>query len=432
MATYKKIFLKDGKERTLSLRHPWIFSGAISRVAADVEDGEFVRVCDKSGSELCSGHYSRGNTIAVRVLSFDKVASEEYAIAYQLSRAVAMRENLGFFSNPQTNAFRLVHGEGDSLPGLVVDLYRNSLVVQCHTSSMFRLRYVIAKELQKLLPLHSETVYVTRIYQIKARPQEADLLENQVASEKPLNASLNAEASDIVDVKLDKDGRGELIYGSATSTEFKENGIVFFANWAEGQKTGFFLDQRSNRQLVAEYAKGRKVLDAFCYSGGFTLSALSGGARATCSVDAASSAIELLRNHLDLNGFDMSQGGAQKEQCVGDCFRYLATMPLDFDLVILDPPAFVKHQKALERGLRGYETINFYALKNIRKGGLVFTFSCSQLVSKEEFRKRIFLAGQRANREVRVIRELEQAPCHPVSLYHREGAYLKGLLLYVE
>ncbi len=366
---------------------------------------------DSSGRVLCCGHYFPVNSIAVRVLTFGKVDSERDAVLQALQSAIALRRVMGLFDAPATNAFRLVHGEADSLPGLIVDLYGRCVVMQCHSSGMYRLRQEIADILRTLLKDLVDTIYVTKVQPVGMRT---------VAPEGSNKTGAGDEAPEAADA-------GEYLYGSCPSSQFLENGISFTANWEKGQKTGFFLDQRDNRRLVSTLAAGRVVLDAFCYSGGFTISALRGGAKETHSVDASSSAIASLQGHLDQNGY-----GPNSTLYTEDCFNFLSNMGGQFDMIVLDPPAFVKHQKALQRGLRGYETINYLAIEKIKKGGLLFTYSCSQLVSKEEFRKHLFLAAVKAKRSVRVLSELEQAACHPVSLFHREGSYLKGLLLYVE
>jgi 23S rRNA (cytosine1962-C5)-methyltransferase len=333
----------------------------------------------------------------VRMLAFEPVAEEGILLQERIASAVRLRAALGLIGNKETTGFRLVHGEGDSLPGLVVDRYAETAVVQCHSAGMWRLREEIASLLRSEPTLGVTDVVFKRV-------------EEQIEDEESAKTS-----------------RAAAIPEPPKLVAFSEAGLRFLADVSGGQKTGFFLDQRANRAKIGQYAQARHVLNAFCYSGAFSVYAFAGGAKSVVSVDASKPAIDLCRQNVVANF-----ASAHHHPEVADCFSYLQQIPDTFDLIVLDPPAFAKHQRAVQRGLRGYETINTLALKKIKPGGILATFSCSQLISKELFRDAVMKAAVAAGRFVRIIESLHQAPCHPTSIFHPEGDYLKGLVLSVE
>ena len=396
-----QIFLRHGKEESLLRRHPWIFSGAIERVKFDgkeLTEGEVVDVFTKSGDFIARGHYQIGS-IAVRVLTFEQ--TEEIDAAWwhkRIAVAYDVRRTLNLTENEATNCYRLVHGEGDSLPGLVIDIYDTTAVVQCHSVGMYRSRHDIAQALQE--------VYGERLTAIYDKSSQTV----------PFKAGLNAV-----------DG---YIWGHSDKKSHivLENGEKFLVNWEEGQKTGFFLDQRQNRELVKHYSKGRTVLNTFCYTGGFSVYAASGGAVEVCSVDASERAVKLAEENMKLNFGDTVKHSA----VAADAVEYIKQIGNKYDLIILDPPAFAKHHKVLGNAMQGYKRINARALSQIKSGGILFTFSCSQAVSKELFRTTVFSAAAIAGRKVRILHQLTQPADHPINIYHPEGEYLKGLVLYVE
>lgn len=393
-----KIFLKKGKEESLARRHPWIFSGAIERMDGEPAEGDIVDVYSKQGEFLARGHYQIGS-IMVRVLTFE--SSEEINAGWWEARirgAYEVREAVGLTENPSTTCYRLVHGEGDNLPGLIIDIYGATAVVQCHSVGMYISRALISDALRR--------VYGNRIASIY----------DKSAQTVPFKADLGAE-----------DG---YIYGKGAEEPeaVLENGNRFLVDWARGQKTGFFIDQRANRELVGRYSHGRRVLNTFCYTGGFSVYALAGGAAEVVSVDSSAHAVELAIRNAELNfGKD-----ALHEGIVKDVFDYMRGTDKRFDLVILDPPAFAKHHKVLGNALQGYKKLNARAISQIAPGGILFTFSCSQAVSRDLFRTTVFTAAAIAGRRVRILHQLSQPADHPVNIYHPEGEYLKGLVLYVE
>ena len=389
------VVLRQGRESAVKRRHPWIFSGAIADRRGTLQRGCLVDVRSKDGALLGCGHWgTRG--IAVRLLSFDEVSSEKELIDSKLTNAMQVRQRLGLVGNPSTTGYRLVHAEGDELPGLVIDLYADTAVVQCHSAGMWRVRDLIQESLLNLQDLGLSKVVFRRV------ESQIDEPEESVEGEPPV-----AEPSQVV--------------------SFSESGLRFLADITGGQKTGFFLDQRINRQKIREYAAGKHVLNAFCYTGAFSVYAFAGGAQSVTSVDASKSAIDMCRQNVVAN-FASAPHNAE----VADCFSYLTQIPDTFDMIVLDPPAFAKHQRAVQRAMRGYETINSLALKKIKPGGLLATFSCSQLISREMFRDAVMRAAVSAGRFVRIVDFLHQAPCHPTSIFHPEGDYLKGLVLFVE
>lgn len=389
------VVLRQGRESAVKRRHPWIFSGAIADRRGTVQRGCLVDVRSKDGALLGCGHWgTRG--IAVRLLSFEEVESEAELIHAKIVNAAQVRKRLGLVGNAATTGFRLVHAEGDELPGLVIDVYAETAVVQCHSAGMWRVREAVQQSLLSLADVGLTKVVFRRV--------ESQIEEAESGAEAE---PLVAEPSQIV--------------------TFSENGLRFLADITSGQKTGFFLDQRVNRQKVRDFSAGKHVLNAFCYTGAFSVYAFAGGAESVTSVDASKSAIDMCRQNVVAN-FASAPHHAE----VADCFNYLTQIPDTFDLIVLDPPAFAKHQRAVQRAMRGYETINTLALKKIKPGGILVTFSCSQLISREMFRDAVMRAAVLANRFVRVVDVLHQAPCHPTSIFHPEGDYLKGLILLVE
>lgn len=397
---YAQIFLRRGKEESLLRRHPWIFSGAIEYIRSErdhITEGEIVDVHTKNGDFIARGHYQIGS-IAVRVLTFEQVEIDQAWWNERIATAYDVRRSLDLTENEQTTCYRLVHGEGDSLPGLVVDIYGSTAVVQCHSVGMYRSRKEIAEAIR--------TVYGERI----------EAIYDKSAQTVPFKAGLNAVDS--------------YLYGSSAtaSQEVLENGNRFNVNWEKGQKTGFFIDQRANRELVRHYAKGRTVLNTFCYTGGFSVYAMAGGAVEVVSVDSSVRAVQLADENMRLNFGDNVRHSSKAV----DAFEYLHDIGDKFDMIILDPPAFAKHHKVLGNAMQGYKKLNARALAQIKSGGILFTFSCSQAVSKELFRTTVFSAAAIAGRRVRILHQLTQPADHPINIYHPEGEYLKGLVLYVE
>lgn len=389
-----RVILKKGKDFSIQRFHPWIFSGAIHKLEGSVQDGDWVTVVNAGGRVLGHGHYQNGS-IAVRVLTFSEIAPTQELYAEKISAAYVLREKAGVFSN-ETTAFRLVHGEGDGLPGLIIDFYEGVAVVQAHSFGMHNDRNLISEALQKSLGPKLTAVY----YKSKAT------LPGKVK-------------------ELQQD---EYLFGIAgVPHTVLEHANKFLVDWEEGQKTGFFLDQRENRKLLGEFASGKTVLNTFCYTGGFSVYALQGSAGLVHSVDASEKAIELTRKNIELNGFS----AAQHECFAVDTFEFLNDRNDVYDLIILDPPAFAKHRDARHQAVKGYQRLNAEAMKVIKKGGILFTFSCSQVVDRQLFYDTVVSAAIQAGRDVKVLYQLTQSPDHPVSMFHPEGEYLKGLVLYV-
>jgi 23S rRNA (cytosine1962-C5)-methyltransferase len=388
------ITLKPTKERSVQRFHPWIFSGAIKQLPANILEGELVRVLSANGAVLGAGYYQIGS-ISVRMLSFEDVTIDEQFWREKLRLAIAHRQSLGMFDASDTNVFRLIHGEADGLPGLIVDYYNGCLVFQAHTVGMYRLKETLCTLLKELLDDDCEAIYDKSEH---ALPHKADL-----------------------------DPKDGFWYGDGDDRLVVEYGNKYKVNVVTGQKTGFFVDQRENRVLLGKYSRGRKVLNTFCYTGGFSVAALRAGASLVHSVDSSQKAIDLTDENVAIN-FGLSP---QHQSFCADVFTFLNDMPEQYDVIVLDPPAFAKHLKVLKNGLKGYATINEKAMRNIKPGGILFTFSCSQVVSQQDFRTAIFTAALRANRQVQIIEQLHQPADHPVSLYHPEGEYLKGLVLRV-
>ena len=394
------VHLRRGKEESLLRRHPWVFSGAIERISegmTPLAEGDIVDVITKQGEFIAKGHYQIGS-IAVRVLSFEQVDINAEWWAERIAKAKELREAMGLIDNSSTTCYRLVHGEGDLLPGLVVDIYGRTAVVQCHSVGMYLSRQHIAEAIRKAYGEAIEAIY------------------DKSSQTLPFKADLGAI-----------DG---YLWGrtSEPNAVVLENGLKFKVNWEKGQKTGFFIDQRVNRDLVRQYSRGRKVLNTFCYTGGFSVAALAGGAREVVSIDLSERAVKLADENVRLNFGDE----AAHEAIACNAVEYLKDIDDSYDLIILDPPAFAKHHKVLGNALQGYKKINARALQKIRPGGILFTFSCSQAVSRELFRTTIYTAAAIAGRRVRIIGQLTQPADHPINIYHPEGEYLKGLVVYVE
>ncbi len=383
-----KIILKKGKEQSVLRRHPWLFSGAINRTEGEIADGDWVTVIDADGGVLGHGHHQKGS-ITVRLLSFDKQTPRPDFYTEKISTAARQRANINI-QYPMTNAHRLVHGEGDGLPGLIVDMYNGVAVVQAHSHGMHADRMAIAQAIKDVFEENVNAVYY----------------KNQLGG----------------------NTRGEYLLGmSVVPHTIQEHNHKFFVDWEEGQKTGFFLDQRENRMLLASYAMNRTVLNTFCYTGGFSVYAAQAGAALVHSVDASERAVELCRKNLQLNGFDPSQHECFAE----DTFDFLKGKEGVYDLIILDPPAFAKHKDSKHQAMKGYQRLNFEAIKKVKSGGIIFTFSCSQVVDRQLFYDTVVSSAIQSGREIKVLQHLSQPADHPVSIYHREGEYLKGLVLYV-
>lgn len=394
--SYKKVYLKPGKEESLKRFHPWVFSGAIARVEGEPEEGEIVDVYTSKKEFIACGHFQIGS-IAVRVLSFVQETIDHEFWVRKLAVAKDLRVALGLIGNPQNNTYRLVHGEGDNLPGLIIDVYDHTAVMQAHSAGMHVYRMEIADALSEVMGDVIENIYYKSETTL---PFKADLLSTE----------------------------NGFIKGGSPENVAMENGLKFHVDWLKGQKTGFFVDQRENRHLLERYAKGRNVLNMFCYTGGFSFYSMRGGANLVHSVDSSAKAIDLTNENVELN----FPGDARHKAYAEDAFKYLDRMGDQYDLIILDPPAFAKHRDALRNALRGYTKLNAKAFEKIRPGGILFTFSCSQVVNKENFRNAVFTAAAQSGRSVRILHQLTQPGDHPVNIYHPEGEYLKGLVLYVE
>ena len=390
-----KIVLKSGKDQSLRRFHPWVFSGAIKKTYGPLAEGDLVAVYANNDEFLGLGHYQIGS-IAVRIVSFKNVDTNYEFWKGKIESAWNLRKSLGFNENKETNVFRLIHAEGDGMPGLIADYYNGTVVMQMHSVGMYLIREELVKALIEVLGEQLKAVY------------------DKSAKTLPFKADIQPE-----------DG---YLFGEAGENEVLEYGLKFKVDWEEGQKTGFFIDQRENRMLVEEYSKNRDVLNMFCYTGGFSFYAMKGGAKMVHSVDASARAIDLTNENVELN----FPGDKRHEAFVADGFEYLKDIQDKYDLIILDPPAFAKHRDTLPQALKGYKRINTRAFEQIRKGGILFTFSCSQVVSKDKFREAVFSAAAISGRNVRILHQLTQPTDHPINIFHPESEYLKGLVLYVE
>ena len=389
----KQVYLKSGKEESLRRFHPWVFSGAIRQMDEEIREGDVVRVITNHGDFIAVGHYQQGS-ISVRVLSFRDVPVDGDFWASRLESALQMRIAVGIADRPENNTYRLVHGEGDLLPGLIIDVYGKTAVMQAHSIGMHLSRKEIATQLVKVMGARLEHVY----YKSETTLPFMDDMENG------------------------------FLYGGSDDNIAVENGLKFYVDWLRGQKTGFFVDQRDNRSLLERFSKGKRVLNMFCYTGGFSVYAMRGGAELVHSVDSSAKAIELTDRNVALN----FPGDNRHQAFCEDAFKYLEQAGDQYDLVILDPPAFAKHRGALHNALKGYTRLNNKAFQKIQPGGILFTFSCSQVVTKDNFRNAVFTAAAQAGRKVRILHQLHQPADHPINIYHPEGEYLKGLVLYVE
>lgn len=392
---YKKLFLRKGKEESLKRFHPWVFSGAIHHIEGDPEEGEIVDVLTSEGEFIAAGHWQIGS-IAVRVLSFEKRDIDTSFWEERLRVAYELRCAIGVARNPINNTYRLVHGEGDGLPGLIVDVYGKTAVMQAHSVGMHVNRNDVADAILKVTERTVENIYYK---------SETTL---------PFKANLGPENG--------------FIRGGSPENIAVENGLKFHIDWLKGQKTGFFVDQRENRLLLEHYAKDRSLLNMFCYTGGFSVYGMRGGARLVHSVDSSAKAVDLVNQNMALN----FPGDTRHQAFAEDAFKYLDAMGDQYDLIILDPPAFAKHKDSLRQALKGYTRLNAKAFEKIKPGGILFTFSCSQVVTKDNFRMAVFTAAAQSGRRVRILHQLHQPADHPINIYHPEGEYLKGLVLYVE
>ena len=392
----KLLILRKGKEESLKRFHPWIFSGAVHHIEGEPKEGDLVEVLNSEGRFVAIGHWQVGS-IAVRVLTFNRQKIDVEFWEKRLKTALDVRKSIGLAGSVNNNMYRLVHGEGDNLPGLIIDIYGENAVMQAHSVGMHVSRMQIAEALKAVMGDSLKAIYYK---------SETTL---------PFKASLGQENG--------------FILGESNDNVAIENGLKFHIDWLKGQKTGFFVDQRENRALLEKYSQGRKVLNMFCYTGGFSVYAMRGGAESVHSVDSSAKAVDLVNANMELNFPDDKRHKAFAE----DAFRFLDEMKEGaYDLIILDPPAFAKHKDALRNALKGYTRLNAKAFEKIKPGGILFTFSCSQAVNKEQFRLAVFTAAAQSGRFVRILHQLHQPADHPINIYHPEGEYLKGLVLYVE
>lgn len=393
MTHYKNVILRKGKTESIRRFHPWIFSGALAQVSPDIQEGDIVRVLDAEGTYLCTGHF-QGGSIAVRILSFEDVEIDSEFWNDAIEKALTLRKDLNL-KRKDNNTFRLIHGEGDNLPGLIVDIFDHTAVMQSHSYGMHLCRTEIAQALMQKCGDFINAVYYKSETTLPFKNGDV-----------PENGFLIGQTSDNVAI---------------------ENGLRFHIDWLKGQKTGFFVDQRENRQLLELLSKGKRVLNLFCYTGGFSVYAMRGGAEYVHSVDSSGKAIDLATANMNLN-FPENK---QHKEIVADAFKYLDKTDVPYDLMILDPPAFAKHRGAIPNAIKGYTRLNAAAFSKIEKGGIVFTFSCSQAINKEQFRLAVFTAAAQAKRDVKILYQLHQPADHPINIFHPEGEYLKGLVLKV-
>lgn len=408
MDSFPQIILSSGKDQSLRRFHPWVFSGAIKKIKGDVKDGDTVEVFDNKNEFLGMGHY-QDSSIAVRIFSFERINPDTNFWKSKIQNAFLLRKKLGLTENPHTNCYRLVFGEGDRLPGLIIDYYNGTCVMQCHSIGMYLAKNEIAEALKEIYSPGDGSGETLKAIYDKSRdtlPKTfAETMKNEYLFEK----------------------------GTDTQHLVLENGLSFWVDWKEGQKTGFFIDQRENRQILSRYCKGKTVLNAFCYTGAFSVYALNAGAYEVHSVDSSKRAVEITEKNVKLNSFSKKH-----KSFVADVFNFLSLPNGEcqggafYDVMILDPPAFAKHYNVRHNALMGYKRLNIEALKQIKSGGILFTFSCSQVIDRSLFEKTVLSAAIIAGRNVRVLHHLSQAPDHPVNIFHPEGEYLKGLVLLVE
>jgi 23S rRNA (cytosine1962-C5)-methyltransferase len=390
-----KLTLKPGKEQSLQRFHPWVFSGAIQKMNGNPLEGDIVEVVDSTGKFLALGHY-QPSSITVRIVSFTNTSIDKEFWRGKINNAIQLRKTIGLYKNDQTNTFRLIHGEGDTMPGLIIDIYGSTAVMQCHSVGMYNIRQTLAELLVEQFDKAIHAVY------------------DKSTGTLPFKASINP-----MDGYLIGNGSDEILL---------EYGNRFEISWIEGQKTGFFIDQRENRRLLQQYSKGKSVLNSFGYTGGFSVYAIKGGATRTVTVDSSQKAIDLTNKNISLN---FSSSVNHEAFCM-DVFEFLRTTNEDFDIIILDPPAFAKHNDALRNALQAYKRLNAAAIRKLKPGGLLFTFSCSQVVNKENFRNAVFSGCAITGRQVKILHQVTQPADHPINIYHPEGEYLKGLILQVE
>ena len=395
MEPFSRVILKSGKEQSIKRLHPWIFSGAIKKIEGKPAEGDTVEIFSGTGEYLATGHYQVGS-IAVRIYSFHQVTPDFEFWKMKFKAALDLRTTLGLTDNKDTNVYRLVNGEGDGMPGFIVDYYNGIVVMQMHSVGMYLLRELLAEVIKALYGDKLLSIY--------------DKSEGTI----PVKAGLGI--------------RNQFIYGDQSVIEIIENGCRFSIDVISGQKTGFFIDQRENRELLTRYIKGKDVLNMFCYTGGFSVYALHGGAASVDSVDSSAQAVELTKQNVSLN----PENAGRHQTYIADAFSFLNDIADKYDVIILDPPAFAKHTDALDNALMAYKRLNAKAIEQIRPGGIIFTFSCSQVVNRENFRRSVFVAAANTGRNVRILHQLVQPPDHPVSIFHPEGEYLKGLVLQVE
>jgi 23S rRNA (cytosine1962-C5)-methyltransferase len=388
----KSVQIRKGKEQSLLRKHPWVFSGAIFSNVSEIEDGDIVVVEDFKGRFLAKGHFQHA-TISVRILSFEDSEINQEFFNKAIKNAVQLRLNLGLL-NPNNNIFRICHGEGDHLPGLIIDFYNGVAVIQCHSIGMFRSIDFISKALQEALGSNLKAVY----------SKSSDTLPERIES------------------------KDKYLFGNCETPHLAtENGVQYQIDWVKGQKTGFFIDQRDNRNLLGKYSFGKKILNTFCYSGGFSLQALNQNASLVHSLDSSKKAIELTDANVSINKFK-----GQHASIVADAMEYMKELKEDYDIIVLDPPAFAKHRDKRHKAIQGYKRLNAHAIRQIKSGGLIFTFSCSQVVDKYLFTNTVIAAAIEAGRHVRILEQLHQPADHPINAFHPEGEYLKGLVIQVD
>ena len=398
MAKYVKVTLKPKKDESLLRFHPWVFSGAIAHMERQPQEGEIVEVYNNNNEYCGTGHFQLGS-IAIRIFTFAKIETNTAFWTEKIKNAYETRKAIGLVDNDRTNCFRLIHGEGDTMPGLVIDVYDKTAVIQAHSIGMHRIHKELGEALKSVMGSNLENIYYKSSTTLPPYFVQQEGVEDYY------------------------------LYGKDDGQYIaKENGLLFHADWIKGQKTGFFIDQRENRALLERYSKDRSVLNMFCYTGGFSLYAMRGGAKLVHSVDSSAKAVELTKQNVELN----FNGDERHDAFAEDAFKFLNDMSSQYDLIILDPPAVAKHRDAIRHALQGYKKLNAKAFEKIKPGGILFTFSCSQAISKEQFRLAVFSAAAMSKRNVKILHQLTQPADHPIGIYHPEGEYLKGLVLYVE
>jgi 23S rRNA (cytosine1962-C5)-methyltransferase len=395
MSTFPKVVLSGGKDDALRRFHPWVFSGAIHKIHGEVADGDVVEVFSSHDEYLGTGHIQNGS-IAIRIFSFEQINPDHSFWKGKILDAFNYRQQIGLVDNPVTNVYRIVHGEGDGLPGLILDYYNGCIVMQAHSIGMHIIRQEIAEVLKE--------IYGSKLI------------------------SIYDKSSETLPKQPDLDISDSYLYGKSGNTEVLENGHKFFIDWENGQKTGFFIDQRENRKLLEKYSANKNVLNTFCYTGGFSVYALKSGASEVHSVDSSKKAIELTTMNVEKNNIDSSKHKAFQS----DVNDFLKDVENKYDVIILDPPAYAKHLDAKHNAIQGYKRINLQAIKQIKKGGFLFTFSCSQVIDKNLFKSTVISAAILSGRKVKIVHQLSQPADHPINAFHPEGEYLKGLVLYIE